>query len=295
MEFLKTSIFLRLWVKSYQRNCQKGFLRVQGNVSSGNIFLQKLYFLMFSRNKATFLGTTDNKPWEGSQKCSLEVQRTILGKKQKFWKKNFEKKFRTSSGKLSANLRTAFVVCNGTCSGKSGSPQRGILFVPTLDSEQKTLGRFVKPLLEASRATFLRKKCFLDETLFILVWDLEWKTNDRVVKLASYMTTKKNEVKHVFLKKPHSHVFSTFFEWMTFDRVENRNLLVQKNVLGLFSWQKLFLSPFSKFEQKTCQRFGETFSAWLSELKSRCPEEHFDAQHFFGKVRLLLSIRDFER
>ena len=91
MEVLETYILLRLWVKSYQRNCQKGFLRVQGNVSSGNIFLQKLYFLMFSRNKATFLGTTDNKPWEGCQKCSLEVQRTILGKKHKFWKKNWKK------------------------------------------------------------------------------------------------------------------------------------------------------------------------------------------------------------
>ena len=70
---------------------------------------------------------------------------------------------------------------------------------------------------------------------------------------------------------------------MTFDRVENRNLLVQKNVLGLFSWQKIFLSSVSKFEQKTCQRFGETFSAWLSELNSRRPEEHFDAQHFLKK------------
>ena len=70
---------------------------------------------------------------------------------------------------------------------------------------------------------------------------------------------------------------------MTLDRVENRNLLVHKNVLGLFSWQKIYLSSFSKFEQKTCQRFGETFPAWPSELNSRCPEEHFDAQQFLEK------------
>ena len=91
------------------------------------------------------------------------------------------------------------------------------------------------------------------------------------------------------MKKPYSHAFSLFFEWMTFDRVENRNLLVQKNVLGLFSWQKLFLSPFSKFEQKTCQRFGETFSAWLSELNSRCPEEHCDAQHFCKSQTFIIN------
>ena len=47
--------------------------------------------------------------------------------------------------------------------------------------------------------------------------------------------------------------------------------------------KKIFLSSFSKFEQKTWQRFGETFSAWLAELNPRCPEELFDAQHFLEK------------
>ena len=167
---------------------------------------------MFSRNKATFLLTTDIKPWEGCHKCSLEVQRNILEKKAETLEKLFLKNnFGTFSQKLSADLKTAFVVCNGTCWGKSGSRQRGILFVPTLDSEQKTLGSFVKTLLEASRATILRKKCFLEETLFILNWDLEWETIGRVVKLASYMTTKKNWSKTCFFKKA---IFSCFFSFL---------------------------------------------------------------------------------
>ena len=133
-------------------------------------------------------------------------------KKTEFSEKLFLKNnSRTFSEKLSADLKTAFVLCNGTCCGKSGSPQRGILFVPTLDCEQKTLASFVKPLLEASRATFLRKKCFLEETLFILIWDLEWKTIGRVVKLASYKTTKRNWSKTSFFKKA---TFSCFFYFL---------------------------------------------------------------------------------
>ena len=142
-------------------------------------FFWKSYtFLMFSRNKTTFLGTTDIKPWEGCHKCSLEVQRNILGKKTELLQKLFLKNnFRTLSEKLSADLKTAFVVCNGTCWGKSGSPQKGILFVPTLDCEQKTLGRFVKPLLEASRATFSSKKMFFGGNIVYLNLGLRVKNN----------------------------------------------------------------------------------------------------------------------
>ena len=156
-----------------------------------HFFGQFILFISFSKFRQFFLGPLETSLRKGCQKCLVGSQRNVIEKNRYFGKTNFWKKFRTSSGKLSADLKTAFVICNRKCWGKSGSPQRAILFVPTWDSKQKTLGRFVKPLLEASRATFLRKKCFLEETLFILIWELDWKTVGRVVKLASYMTTKR--------------------------------------------------------------------------------------------------------
>ena len=295
LEFLKTSIFLRLWVKSYQRNCQRGFLCVQGNVSSGNIFWKNYTFLMFSRNKATFLGTTDIKPWEGCQMCSLEVQRTFLGKNKNFEKKIFEKKFRTSGGKFSADLRTAFVVCNGTCWGKSGSPQRGILFVPTLNSERKTLVRFVKPLLEASRATFLRKKCFLEQTLLILIWDLEWKTIGRVVKLASYMTTKTNWSKTCFFRKAKFSCFFSFLRVNDFRQIWEPQSTCPKERFGAFQLTKnLLVIILQVWAKNLSEIWWKVFSmAFRAEFK--VSRRTFWCTTIFGKVRLLLSIRDFER
>ena len=182
----------------------------------------------------------------------------------------FEKKLRTSSGKLSADLRTAFVVCNRTCWGKSGSPQRGILFVPTWDSEQKTLGRFVKPLLEASRATFLRKKMFSGRNIVYLNLGLRLKIS-RPGCQTCFLYDDEKKLKRCFFKKPHSHAFSTFLEWKTFYRIENRNLLVQKNVLGLFNWQKIFYhhspSLTKKHVRDLVKRFQHGFQCWIQGVQ----------------------------
>ena len=119
-------------------------------------------------------------PCRFPEKCSRE--------KQDFWKNQFlKKKLRTSSGKLSADLRTAFFVSTGKYWGKSCSPQSYIRIIKTLDSEQKTLGRFFKPVLELHRATFRTKYCFLEETFFYLQLRLRVKKICWVVKLASLL------------------------------------------------------------------------------------------------------------
>ena len=203
--------------------------------------------------------------------------------------------FRTFSEELSADLKTAFVVCNGTCWGKSGSPQRGILFVPTLDSEQKTLGRFVKPLLEASRATFLRKKCFLEQTLLILIWDLEWKTIGRVVKLASYMTTKRNWSKTCFFRKATFSCFFSFLRVNDFRQSWEPHSTCPKERSGAFQLTKNFLVIILQVWAKNMsETWWNVFSmAFRAEIK--VSRRILWCTTFFGKVRLLLSIRDFER
>ena len=120
-------------------------------------------------------------PCRFPEKCSRE--------KQDFWKNQFlKKKLRTSSGKLSADLRTAFFVSTGKYWGKICSPQSFLRIIPTLDSEQKTLGRFFKPVLELYRATFRTKYCFLEETLFYLQLRIRVKKICWVVKLASLLS-----------------------------------------------------------------------------------------------------------
>ena len=111
MEDLWNDFSHRFQVKSYRRNCQKGNLRVQGNVSSEIFFWIIKILWYFSQIRPRF-GTTDDKFCEGSRE------------KQDFWKNQFlKKKLRTSSGKLSADLRTAFFVSTGKYWGKSCSPQ----------------------------------------------------------------------------------------------------------------------------------------------------------------------------
>ena len=128
----------------------------------------------------------------------------------------------------------------------------------------------------------------LEETLFILIWDLEWETIGRVVKPASYMTTKKNWTKNLFFKKA---TFSCFFllslsKWLSTEFRTNF-YVSRRNLWGLFNWKIETLLSYHhsrNLSKKTCQMFSETFWAWFSELSSTCPEENFfDATHFLEK------------
>ena len=154
--------------------------------------------------------------------------------KQDFWKNQFlKKKLRTSSGKFSAELRSAFFVSTGKYWGKSCSPQSYIRIIPTLDSEQKTLGSFFKPVLELHRATFPTKYCFLEETLFYLQLRLRVKKICWVVKLASLLSRGTTWSKTCFWNR---NIFPQFFYFArnTFDRTENRIPFVQVNILKYY-------------------------------------------------------------
>ena len=139
-----------------------------GKFRAKNFFGQFILLLSFSEFRQIFLGPLETSLRKGCQKCLVGSQRNVLEKNRTFGKTIFDKKLRTSSGKLSADLRTAFFVSTGKYWGKSCSPQSYIRIIPTLDSEQKTLGRFFKPVLELYRETFRTKYCFLEETIFYL-------------------------------------------------------------------------------------------------------------------------------
>ena len=138
----------------------------------------------------------------------------------------------------------------------------------------KTLSRFVKPLLEASRATILRKKCFLEETSFILIWDLDWKTIGRVVKLVSYMTTKRNWSKTCFFKK--SHIPMLFLlsssEWLS---TELRTAIyLSKRTFWGFSVDKKFSCHHSptlrkKHVRDLVKRFQHGFQSWIQGVQKK--------------------------
>ena len=131
-----------------------------------NFFGQFILLFSFSECRQTFWKPLETSLRKGCQKCLVGTQRKVLEKNRTFGKTIFDKKLQISSGNLSADLRTAFFVSTGKYWGKSCSPQSYIRIIPTLDSEQKTLGRFFKPVLELYRATFPTKYCFLEETIF---------------------------------------------------------------------------------------------------------------------------------
>ena len=142
----------------------------------------------------------------------------------------FEKKLRTWSAKLSADLRTAFFVSTGKHWGKICSPQSYIRIIPTLDTEQKTLGRFFKPVLELYRATFRTKYCFLEETLFYLQLRLRVKGTAGSANLLFFCRGENLEVKHVSGTEKNLPWFFSVAR-KTFDRTENRIPVVQGNIL----------------------------------------------------------------
>ena len=127
--------------------------------------------------------------------------------------------------------QTAFAVSSGKCWAKGDSPQWDIRFMPTLESEQKTLGRFFNPVLEVSRVTLQRKFCFLEATLLCLRFWLRVKKICWVVKIPFLVSRRSTWSKTCFCKK---NVFPCFFyfERKTFNRSGNRSLRVQKKVFG---------------------------------------------------------------
>ena len=137
MEDLQIYFFLRLWVNSYQRNYQRGIPRVHGNVSNGSFFWKNHTFVVFFRIKATFRRTTEDKPWEGCQKCILGVREKFTRKTEVLVISFFYNSFRTLSERASADFKTTFVVSTEICRGKGGSPQRVVRFIPSLDSENR--------------------------------------------------------------------------------------------------------------------------------------------------------------
>ena len=99
------------------------------------------------------------------------------------------------------------------------------------------IGRVVKLAFIISKGTFWRKSR-LNETVFRFspCFDFEQKTLGRVVTPASSASRGR------FWKKTLLWTILYFFQfgWMTFGRVENRNLRVQKNIFGDFFWKSVF-------------------------------------------------------
>ena len=161
-------------------------------------FLDHQTLVILFTNKATFWDHWRQPFVKLLKKNILEVKRNVPEKKQNFWKNYFWKKIQTLSQKFSADFKTAFVIFSEKCWGEGSSPQRCILFVPTLDSKQKTLGTFFKPVIDMSRAGFRGNFCFVQEKPFILNSDLGWKSLGRVVNFASFVLPLKLWIKTRF-------------------------------------------------------------------------------------------------
>ena len=182
--------------------------------------------------------------------------------------------------------QTAFVVSSGNCWAKSDSPQRDIRFIPTLESEQKTLGRFFNPLLEVSRVTMQRKLCFLEATFLCLRFWLRVEKICWVVKILFLVSWRSTWSKTCFCKKTYFHVFFTLSERLSTE-VGTAVYVSRRKFSGFFNWRIILLSSFWEVEQKKCKTFSKTFSACFSELNSTCPEERFLA-NFFSKSRTFI-------
>ena len=193
-------------------------------------------------------------------------------------------------------------------SRKTGILEKLIFEKKIPDTEWKTFGRF-KNCFRCMQQNMLRKKRFTSKRYSVCTNLGLWTKNTRQVcqtftrgfqsnifekKMFSgrnivylnlglrlkisrpgcqtcFLYDDEKKLKRCFFKKPHSHAFSTFLEWKTFHRIENRNLLVQKNVLGLFNWQKNFYhhspSLTKKHVRDLVKRFQHGFQCWIQGVQ----------------------------
>ena len=139
---------------------------------------------------------------------------------------------------------------------------------------------------------------FWKKHFFIPIWHLDWKTTGRLVKLASYATTRRNLSNMLksnkFLKKPPSHVLSTLSEWLQTE-LRTAIYLSKRKFWGLSNWQKIFLSSFSEFEQKNMSEIWWNLFSMALRAEFKVSGRTFWCTTLFWKVRLLLSIWDFDR
>ena len=145
------------------------------------------------------------------------------------------------------------------------------------------------------QSNIFKKKCFLEETLFILIWDLEWKTIGRVVKLASYMTTKRKWSKTCFFRKATFSCFFSFLRVNDFRQSWEPQSTCPKERSGAFQLTKNLLVIILQVWAKNMSEIWWNVFSMAFSAEFKVSSRKFWCTTFFEKVRLLLSIRDFER